>query len=174
MSRFLTVLSDKLSILMLTDTLKIYVDRLRDGEKDKIDATVAPDFMDVQDDGIKFIEPIHVKGEFYLAEHEFVMHLDVSTKGQLPCRVCNRDVTVEISIKDAYQVVKVSDIKGAVFDLSDTLREMILLEVPSYAECNQGACKERKDIASYMKSEKKEQTEGQNPFANLSSEDLNI
>ena len=55
------------------------------------------------------------------------------------------------------------------YNFKNLLRETILLEVPSFAECEGGSCPKRKEYNKYLKESSNEQSEdeGYQPFADL-------
>lgn len=141
--------------------MKIYIDRLKEGQKEEIDETLPPDFLGVAE----CTSPLIIKGQAYLAEQELVLQLDVNTKAHLPCVICNQAVEVPLVIKKMYMAIPTSEIKGAVFDAKAMVREMTLLEMPTFVECNQGACSTREEISSYLK--KGQDGPAPNPFKQL-------
>ena len=147
---------------------KIYVEQLRDGHKEKIHESFAPDFMDVKEKELRFVSPIEVDGEAYLAEQMLILHFKVLAKAEMPCSICNEFAEVVIDIPDFYHAVPMESIKSGIFDFKEILRENILLETPAFAE-HQGYCPKRKEIEKYLKNEKNDphQEEGYQPFANL-------
>jgi uncharacterized metal-binding protein YceD (DUF177 family) len=154
----------------MDDAFKIYVEQLRKGQVEKLDETFPSDFLDVHEQELKFPGPVKLKGEAYLANEDLVLHFDVSYRVELPCRICNQPVQQDVEIRGHYHHVPLEEIKGAIFNFSDALREIILLEIPQFAECKEGSCPERKAIAQYLKepsSEKEEEEEGYQPFADL-------
>lgn len=156
---------------MSDDHFRIFVEQLREGHTEEIDETFPPAFLDVHEKELVFTEPVTVKGEVYLAEDTLVLHLDIEAVAEVPCSVCNKPVEVPISIEGFYHAVPVNEIKGAVYDFSEVLRETILLEVPHLAECREGKCPQRKTIGKYLKKEKSpgsdDDGEGYRPFADL-------
>jgi uncharacterized metal-binding protein YceD (DUF177 family) len=134
-------------------TLKIYTDRLKGGHLLKVEETLSPDFLDIQEKELLFQEPVRVTGDIYLAEDHLVMHLTMETSATLPCSICNTAVHTPIFIKNAYLTEPLDEIKHALFDVTERIRETILLQVPLFAECNCGQCPERKEIKKFLKSE---------------------
>jgi uncharacterized metal-binding protein YceD (DUF177 family) len=135
------------------EALKVYVDRLKDGHHLKIKEILPPNFLDVQDEELLFQEPVHISGEIYLAEDHLVMHLTIGTSALLPCSICNGAVCSPIAIKDVYLTEPLEEIKNALFDVTERIRETILLQIPLFTECNQGKCPEREKIKPFLKSE---------------------
>src|SRR5436190_1072616 len=121
------------------DGFKIRVESLKHGLVEKIQEKFNPDFIDVSEDRLKFNDPVLVDGEAYLADSELVLHLNISTVATLLCSICNEPVKVPIDLKKIYIAEPLDQIKTGVFSLIDPLREAILIETPSFAECNEGA-----------------------------------
>lgn len=155
----------------MDDTLRIYVDRLKDGHKLKISEQIGPSLIGVCEGDLTFKDSLALEGEVYLVENELVLHLDVSTRCFLPCSVCNEAVMREIKIVGAYQPIEIAEIKGAIFDMSDLIREMVLLEVPGFVEC-QGACPKRKEVEKFLKKEGDSKVQAPNPFSGLSLDEF--
>lgn len=156
---------------MTDDRFRIFVEQLREGHTEEIDETFTPAFLDVQEKDLVFEKPVRVNGQVYLADDMLVLHLDIATVAGIPCSVCNRPVEVPIAIEEFYHAVPLNEIKGAVYDFSEILRETILLEVPLLAECGDGKCPQRKVIEKFLKKEKSpgadDESEGYRPFADL-------
>lgn len=154
---------------MSDDRFKIYVEQLRDGHSESITESFSPKFINVDEKDLKFVDPVEVDGEAYLADDELVLHLKVNTQATMPCRICNEPFKHAIQIDDFYHAVPVTEIKGRVFDFRDVLREGILLESPPVAECHNGSCPQRKTVQKYMKIEGKaiDEDQGYRPFADL-------
>jgi uncharacterized metal-binding protein YceD (DUF177 family) len=132
------------------DTFKIFVHRLKDGHQEKIVESLSADFLDIHEAGVAFKSPVNLKGSAAVTDDMLVLLLTVETEATLPCAICNQDVQVKISIPDLCHTERLADIKGGVFDYREVLREGILLELPYTAECNDGDCPERADLAKYF------------------------
>jgi uncharacterized metal-binding protein YceD (DUF177 family) len=133
------------------EKLKIYIDRLKDGQTLKIEETLPPDFLEIQEEELAFEDPIHIRGEAYLADEHLIIHLDIETSAHLPCSICNDAVSIPIAIKNIYLTEPLSEIKNSIFDLAEQVRETILLHTPLFAECNEGKCPERENIKKFLK-----------------------
>lgn len=158
----------------MQEHFKIYVDQLRDGHIEEIDERFSPDFLDVNEDGLRYTNEVLVNGQAYLADADFVLHLNAEATAMMPCSICNEKVLVPVTVTDCYHAEPVKEIKGRVFNFSGLIREAILLETPHFAECNNGHCSHRKDLASYLKKEsnpasdkQKDGDEGYQPFIDL-------
>ena len=156
---------------MTDDRFRVFVEQLRLGNTEEIDETFSPDFLEINERELSFSKPVSVRGQVYLADEVLVLHLDAYTVATMPCAICNDPVDVEIAIKGFYHAVPLEEIKGAIYDFREVLRETILLEVPILVECHQGKCPQRKSLEKYFKKEcapgAKEDEEGYRPFADL-------
>ncbi|MBI5273318.1 MAG: hypothetical protein HY861_04980 [Chlamydiia bacterium] len=152
----------------MLDAFKICVDRLLEGQVQKIEGSFDPSFLEVDEEELKFRAPVFVRGEVYAADQHLVVHLNASTYATMPCAICNELGDWEIKIDNFYHTEPLSEIKGAVFDLGPQIREALLLELPSYVECGQGKCPHRALIAPYLqKTEKPKDNEMHFPFSGL-------
>lgn len=151
----------------MDDTFKIYIEQLRGGEIEEISEDLSPDFLDIHEKDLVFVDPVIVEGQAYLTENDLVLHLDINTFCLVPCAICNSQVKVEIKIKGFYHAVPLEEIKSGIYNFREILRETILLEVPLSAECEQGNCPHRKEIEKYLKKTRDEEDEGYNPFIDL-------
>lgn len=154
------------------ESLKIYIDRLKGGQTLKIDETLPPNFLDVDEEDLLFEDPIQLKGEAYLANEHLIIHLNIETTATLPCNVCNDPVHTPIVIKNIYLTESLSKIKGATFDMTDEVRESILLQTPLFTECRQGKCPERENLKKFINHLPKKSNDGivHFPFADLDKE----
>lgn len=144
--------------------LKIYVDRLQGGNTEAVELELNPTFIEVDEPDLKFRDKVFIEGKAYLANDHLVIQLSVETKTAIPCAICNEPASQTIKIECFYHAEELSEIKGKVYDYSQPLREAILLEVPSFAECK-GNCPKRNELNKYFHADEQE---GPNcPFADL-------
>lgn len=154
------------------DEFKIYVEQLRDGRVEKINAAFDPEFLGIQEKELAYRNPIVVQGQAYLANDTLVIHCTIKTFAIIPCSICNEPVKVEISINNFYHAEPLSEISTGVFDLQEAIRQAVVLETPAFAECNSGKCEARSQIKKYLKSAESsgkdaDGNEGYHPFADL-------
>ncbi len=152
------------------ENLKIYIDRLGDGQKQKVEETLTPDFLALDEEDLIYDDPVKVRGEVYIANEDLVIQLNIETIAHLPCSICNDAVAIPIGIKNLYLTVPIAEIRGAIFDLSDEIRESILLQTPLFAECNDGQCPERENVKKFLRSDQilpEINKENHFPFADL-------
>jgi uncharacterized metal-binding protein YceD (DUF177 family) len=144
----------------------IWIDRLKNGKVQLINESFDPAFLDIQEEELRPHSSILATGEAYLTENELIVKLQASTDVMMPCAVCNQMIPKTLAIKDFYHAQPITEIPSAVFDFQPFLREALLLELPHYAECNQGKCPERGNLTPYLKVE---QEKNNFPFSNLDS-----
>ncbi|PCI95676.1 hypothetical protein COB11_01450 [Candidatus Aerophobetes bacterium] len=153
----------------MSKDLVIYIERLREGESTEIDEVLSATDLELEDDQLHFMPDIKLTGSAYIAEDHLVLNLDISANASIACNVCNADVKIPIELKNTYITKDLSELRSGVFRYVDDLRESILLESPSFAECNNGSCPERTTIEPFLKKEdrKKEDSEVYFPFDDL-------
>lgn len=155
----------------MDDRFKIYIDQLRDGEMENLSEDFSPEFLDVNEQDLKFVDPVNLQGEAYLAEDMLMLHLNIKTACLIPCAICNEPVKVPIEVIGFYHAEPLEEIKGGIFHFQEILRETILLNTPILAECKQGKCPQRGPLEKYLKPESSsnsgESDDGYRPFADL-------
>lgn len=154
----------------MEDEFKIFVEQLRDGREKRINECLSPDFLEINEPDLAFDDPVELKGLAYLAEEELIINWDIRTVALISCAICNEKVPVDIVIENFYHSEPIEGISTGIYNFKQLLRDTILLEVPSFAECNGGDCPRRKEIAKYLKgpsSEHSNDEEGYQPFADL-------
>lgn len=133
------------------DQFKIYVDQLRDGHVAQIDEKADCAFLAVDEERLSFKNPVCVRGECYLAGDELVFHLTIHVVSVLPCIICNDPVEVPVDIANGYEAIPLSSIPHGIFYMHEMVREAILLETKTFAECHEGHCPHRQDMGPYLK-----------------------
>ena len=156
----------------MSDQLVIYIDRLQDGNVEKISTQVAPALMGIHEAELQFQDPIEVNGLVYGTEDHLVMNLNLKTCLHMPCSVCNQIFQVPIEIENHYTTEPLEAITSGLFQLHDVIREAILLEVPAFFECELGNCPEREQFAKFLKKRPvetvlNEEAKSYLPFADL-------
>lgn len=152
--------------------LKVYIDRLKEGSAEKFTGQVPSSFLDLGDRELVCTSPITLKGEAYLASDHLIIKLDIKTSFMMPCLVCNEMTHIDVHVPDFTHAEPLSSIPGSIFDISDLIREDILVQLPQFIECNGGSCPEREEIKKYLKQKKeegksKEAAQVHFPFSNL-------
>ena len=151
----------------MDDSFKIWIDRLKNGQTQKIAESLAPSFLDVQEEELQFRAPVQVKGEAYLTESELILHLNASTSAKMPCAICNKMIDIPLKIGNFYHAEPMSEIRDAIFDFRKALREALLIELPQYVECRGGNCPDRCTLKPYMREENRKDKTTYFPFSGL-------
>lgn len=141
---------------MHQDSLKIYIDRLKEDEEERIEEVVSPEFMDVAEKELLFQNPVSIKGKAYLTKEHLVIHASIETEALMPCSICNEMNPCKIAVLKEYFTIPLAEIKGLVFDYGNKVREALLLEIPHFFECREGKCPQREGLKNFLKEEKDE------------------
>lgn len=160
----------------MEDAFIIYINPLKKGKVEAIDQQFSPEFLDVREEALEFNFDVAVKGEAYVADQDLILHLDIKTKATIPCSICNEPVNEDVEIKGFYYVEPLANIKSGVFDMSEPIREAVLLETPPFVECNQRKCPQRKKLEKYLSHPREERENGEeiseyHPFKDLTLEE---
>ena len=151
----------------MIDAFKVYIDRLKNGEVQRIEGSFAPSFLEVEEAELRFEKPVVVRGEAYVADEHLVIHLKASTFAKMPCAICNEMFDHPLTVGNFYATESLTDIPSAIFDFGTPLREALLTELPHTAECTGGKCRSRESIAPYLRSEKRVEKTTYFPFADI-------
>jgi len=136
---------------MKAGPFKIYVDRLKNDDTERINEIVDPDFLNETEKEPLFTSKVTVKGQAYLANYHLILDLKLKATAILPCSICNEKVEVPIEVNDFSHTVELSDIRSAIYDYTADIHDTVLLKLPQFVECHHGQCPERKNISKYFK-----------------------
>lgn len=137
----------------MDNSIKIFVDQLKQGKVEKIDRILNSALLGVNESNLSYGSTLSVAGEAYIAEDELVLHLDISAEAKIPCSICSEPVAVPVRIKGLYHIEPLSHIKHGIFEATEVIRENLLLETPAFVECAGGNCPQRQAMAKYFKKE---------------------
>lgn len=151
----------------MTSEFKILVDRLKGGQVQKIEGFFDPAFFGIEEKELSFPSPVEVRGEAYLSDEHLVIRLKGSAKAKMPCAVCNEMTQIELKVETFYHTESLEEIREAVYDFTEPLREAFLIELPNVVECNGGNCPERPSITPFLRSEKRSESPTYFPFSDL-------
>lgn len=150
----------------MSNPFHILIDRLKNGSSQAIDETLNPEFLEIEEEDLRAESEVKVKGKAYLTESELILNLNAATKVMMPCSICNQMTHVDLAIENFYHAHPLDEIPSGVYSFKAPLREALLIELPKYAECNQGKCPKREDMTPYLK-EKKQNKDTHFPFSDL-------
>ncbi len=157
----------------MLEPFKIFIDRLKGGQTEKIDEVADPKFLDVDEKELSFPSKIEVKGEAYLTDDFLMIRLKVKAVALMPCAICNEMIKRELKVDNFIHAEPIEDIPSAVFDFGELLREALLLDLPQYIECNNGNCPERASITPFLRSQARAENKTTYfPFADMNDKDI--
>ncbi|MCH9611296.1 MAG: hypothetical protein S4CHLAM81_07690 [Chlamydiales bacterium] len=148
----------------MDDCFKIFVERLRDDGPETLEESLAPDFMQIEEEELAFEHPVQLSGLATVIDDALVISVSLSTKAKLPCSICNELCEVDLEIGRFEHTESVDEVKSGVYNMAPVLREALLLELPAKAECH-GACPDRERIKKYLS-----KGDQNFPFQNLGEE----
>jgi uncharacterized metal-binding protein YceD (DUF177 family) len=121
-----------------------------------LEEILAPSLVDLPEgDECSVLSPIQVRGNIYKTDDWVILEAEVDTSIQMPCSTCNEPFEYSIHI-DSWKVQEnISSIKEGFWDLTEQLREAIVLEFPFLAVCGNGSCTNVDRIRPYLKSDVK-------------------
>lgn len=134
----------------MIDQLKIYIDRLSEDREETISCSVDPVTLDMVESELQFKDPVEMQGKAYLTKEHLVIHLSLETKALLPCSICNSMSPMPIKIQGEYYTIPLAEVRK-IYDLTENIRESILVLIPPFFECGGGTCKERENLGKYLK-----------------------
>ena len=132
-----------------------------------------PSFLDLPpDDEVSAASEIVVSGKAYRASEWIVVEGRVKTSFRLPCAICNEMCEYAVDIRSWEQNIPAKDVVDGVIDLSEPLREAVLIEIPFFAKCGGGTCRNIDDVKRFFRSEEapEEREETHQPFLSLLQE----
>lgn len=141
----------------MSDALFIYPDRLREGNTETLKGLIPGEAI-----GPEFSKGILVEGEAYVTGERLVLSLNLSGEVALPCKICNCLVAVPLGIRGYCHVEELEDVRQGKIDLTPIVRGILLVEVPSFVEC-EGRCLERGAVEQLIKKDH----HGFHPFEKL-------
>lgn len=133
----------------MTNLPKIYIDRLYNEKTEEIEEAFDPVFIDVNEKDLQFHTPVSVKGQAYLTKNHLVIYVCIETTAEVACSICNKKIEKKIAITRLYHTEDLANIRGHIYDYTNPLREAVLLEIPSYAECLEN-CPERTKLKNSL------------------------
>ena len=148
--------------------LKIYTDRMKDGQSDSFKGTVSTTTLLPKELDVAFSDTLELLGEAYVAGDHLIIKLKIKASAWIPCAICNELVETPIILDNFYHAEPLEAITAGVFDFSELLRNDLLLELPHFAEC-QGKCPQREHIKKFLTktNEKSSSQHAQFPFSGL-------
>ncbi len=151
----------------MLDALTLFIDRLKNGSKQLIEGSFAPDFLELDEPELKCAHPVVLRLEAYIAEEHLVLHFSASTMVAMPCAICNAMILHPIRVENVVVPESLSDMTAGTYDVSPAVREALLIELPRTVECNQGRCPARVALEPYLRSQARVEQTTHFPFSDL-------
>ncbi len=151
----------------MIEEFKIYIDRLQDGNVQKVEGSFDPAVLGVDEEQLQFHHPISIQADAYATDDHLVINLSASTAATIPCAICNEPTSTLVSCEHSYITVPLEEIKGAVYDFGAALREGLLIEVPHTVECHNGMCPGRETLKQFFRPEEEAIKTTQSPFKDI-------
>jgi uncharacterized metal-binding protein YceD (DUF177 family) len=107
--------------------------------------------LDNDEKELVFKDPVQLKILAVKTEDDLILTFNGSTFAYMPCKICNAMTQVALNVSDVSFTIPLNEIKGAVFNYMEYVREAFLLELPLTIECNNNECPERKNLSKYLK-----------------------
>ena len=134
----------------MSEDFKIFIDRLSSGKEDELLFSFELQKKDIPKQGMSFPYPVRVSGKAYVADEYLVVHINLETKYNTQCKICNEIFEKPFSLSGYYLAEPLENISSRVYHLYDPLKDAILLGVPEFDEC-EGNCPQREHLSKYLK-----------------------
>ena len=145
--------------------LYIRIDGSQEGET-LFEEQLDPDFLDLPEgDELVPSSKVTVRGTACRAGEWVVVKGEVETAMELPCAMCNERTVFAVGPFVWKADVPVADVKEGRLDLTEALREAVLLEVPYFVKCGGKVCRNEQTIRQYLAPN--ETDERHQPFQSL-------
>jgi uncharacterized protein len=130
--------------------LKVDLRQLERKRRLTIDAAIAPGDPFWRNSGVELTEPLQVHMDVQMAGRDVIVQGELTSRTTMPCRRCLAPVTVELKEKvalvyrpgltrveaEAQEVYALAE-RADDLDLTEALREQVVLAVPQYAMCGE-------------------------------------
>ena len=149
--------------------LSIRVDGSADGEGTLFDERLDPAFLDLPEgDELTSSSEVHVHGTAYQTGEWVVIEGSVETTMSLPCAMCNERTVFSVGPFVWKIDIPATDVKNGMVDLTEALREAVLIEVPYLVKCGGEVCRNDSAVRQYLASDKTDEDEElHQPFRSL-------
>lgn len=139
----------------MTDTFKIFLDRLTEGNEQDLDDVIPSDLIFANEHELKFGKDTTIKGKAYLASDHLVIDIYAKVEVKMPCIICSKWVPFVLEMEKQTHTIPIEDVKNKIYNYQDLIKESILLQIPQTIECA-SSCPERPSIAQFLVKEEKD------------------
>lgn len=138
----------------MTRGLRVRIDGSSADSEAVFEERLPPAFLDLHpDDELSAASDIVVSGRAYRASEWIMIEGHVSVTMRLPCATCNEPSDFFIHLMSWEHSIAASSVKDGVLDVSEALREAILIEVPFFIRCGGDVCRNATEVSTYLTSE---------------------
>jgi uncharacterized metal-binding protein YceD (DUF177 family) len=136
--------------------LRVRIDGSHSDCEVEFEERLPPKFLDLpHGDELSLVSDILVSGKAYRASEWIMIQANVTVSMHLPCSVCNEMCAFSVELMPWKRSVPASSVKDGMIDVSELLREDILLEVPFFVRCHGDTCRNADEFRKYYVSEDK-------------------
>ena len=149
--------------------LHIRIEAEAEGEQTPFEEQLDPSFLDLsKDDELTSPSEVRVRGTACRSGEWVLVEGSIETALGMPCSMCNEQTVFSIGPFVWKTDLPATDVKGGEIDLTDALREAILLEVPYVVKCGGKECRNEASFRQYLVPEATEENEERHqPFRTL-------
>ena len=129
----------------------IRIDESPDGDEVLFEESLPPEFFDLpKDDELSPTSNVEVCGRAYHASEWIMVEATVKVAMSLPCSMCNERTVFPIELSPWKQNFSEELVRDGMLDVSEALREAILLEVPLFIKCGGDSCRNINVIRQFL------------------------
>lgn len=151
----------------MPDRLKIYIDRLKEDKTEIFKEEISADLFGLMENDLQFKDPVFLEAKVYLSSEYLIVEVSAKTIARITCSICNNFVNHSVEVINDTHTILLEDIKGKIYYFKDLVRESLLLELPSFIECQTGNCPDRKSFNYFLKGNDQPESTDYFPFSNL-------
>jgi len=151
---------------MNTNALILYLDHLQPDEEMAVSYTIDPAFLDFNPkDEVQPSRPVVVEGTCSLVDDFVILNLLVKAFFSVHCAHCNEQFEYEVCIDHFAHQELLENIEQKKWNLSEIVREAIVLELPFFPQCGGKKCLHIDELRKYFHVQTQEKDEGNSsPF----------
>jgi uncharacterized metal-binding protein YceD (DUF177 family) len=154
----------------ISQGLQIRIDSSQNEGEVLFEEIISRTLLDLHnDDELSPLSDIFVSGKAYRTQEWIMIEAQVKVSMCLPCSMCNEPSSFFIELLPWEESVEVSSVKDGMVDLSQELRDAILLEAPLCIRCGGDACRNIDEFRKYLAPENRtaDSEEKNQPFLSL-------
>lgn len=136
---------------MSTQPLVLFLDQLLPDEEMSVSWTLDPSFLDFSpNDEVQPSRSVLVQGVCSLVDGVALLNLRMRAFFSVRCALCNEPFEYEVCLDRWTHQELVENIKKKRWDVSEKVREAIVVEIPFFPQCGGNKCLHREEIQKYL------------------------